>query len=185
VAAHTAVVPGVKVQLKSVEAPAASVEDPPVQDVQPVPVTETLLIVDMVLFVSVTVIVTTVPAAIVVPGVTLLVVSVVAEEPLTVMVPPVVSFTEGTSLPMESLPCPVAVQIVVAVGLNEQLKSVDAPEASVVLPPVHGEHPVPVTDTFVSVESPVFVSVTVIITSVPDATAVPGKTALVVNIVEG
>jgi hypothetical protein len=31
----------------------------------------------------------------------------------------------------------------------------------------------------------VFVSVTVIITSVPDATAVPGKTALVVNIVEG
>jgi hypothetical protein len=65
-----------------------------------------------------------------------------------------------------------------------QLKSVAVPAASVVLPPVNGEQPVPVTDTLVIVEFPVFVSVTVIVTGVPDATVVPGVTLFVVNVVD-
>jgi hypothetical protein len=69
-------------------------------------------------------------------------------------------------------------------GVNVQLKSVAAPGASVVLPPVHGEQPIPVTDTFVIGESPVFVSVTVIVTGVPCATVVPGVTLFVVNVVD-
>jgi hypothetical protein len=148
-------------------------------------VTETLLIVDALLFVSVTVIVAGVPAGIVVPGVTLLVINVVAEAPFTVMIPVVVSFTVGTSLPIESLPCPVAVQTVVELGVNVQLKSVAAPAASVVFPPAHVAQPTPVTDTLVIATSPVFVSVTVIVTLVPAPTLVPGETLFVVSIVDG
>ena len=70
-------------------------------------------------------------------------------------------------------------------GVNVQLKSVDAPAASVVFAPAHGEQPVPVTDTFVIVESPVFVSVTVIVTVVPAATVVFGTTLFVVSNVLG
>jgi hypothetical protein len=65
-----------------------------------------------------------------------------------------------------------------------QLKSVAAPAIRVALPPVHGEQPVPVTETFVIGESPVFVSVTVIVTGVPGATVVPGVTLFVVNVVD-
>src|SRR5436190_12055667 len=104
VAIQSVVEIGVNVQLKSSEAPAASVEEPLVQGAQPVPATKTSLIVNVVLFVSVTVIVTDVPAAIVVPGVTFFVVNVVAEVPVTVIVPFVVSFVAGTSLPSESFP---------------------------------------------------------------------------------
>jgi hypothetical protein len=70
-------------------------------------------------------------------------------------------------------------------AVNVQLKSVDAPTASVALPPVHVVQPVPDTDTFAIVESPVFVSVTVIVTGVPIVTTELGATLFVVNVVDG
>jgi hypothetical protein len=70
-------------------------------------------------------------------------------------------------------------------GVNVQLKSVDAPAANVPFAPVHDEQPVPVTDTFVIGESPVFVSVTVMVTGVPAATVVFGRTLFVVRVVLG
>src|SRR5438128_4395179 len=86
---------------------------------------------------------------------------------MTVTVPLVVSFAGGAALPSASVPRPVAVHAVVAFAVNVQLKSVDAPAANVEVPPVKGEQPVPTTDTPVIVESPVLVSVTVIVTGVP------------------
>ena len=95
----------VNVHAKSVDAPAASCVLPPVQVVQPVPLTETLKIVEALRFFSVTVIVTGVPAYTVVPGETLLVVKLVAcGGSETVMVPLVVSPAGGTGLPRASVP---------------------------------------------------------------------------------
>src|SRR5262249_41755667 len=83
------------------------------------------------------------------------------------------------------VPWPVAVQVVVAVGVKVQVKSLDSPAASVAVPPCQLVQPLPPTDTFVIVESPVFVSVTVIVTGVPAATVVPGVTLFVVSVVDG
>src|SRR5262249_4071069 len=154
------------VQLKSVEAPALRLELPPVHVPHGVPDTEMLLMSESPVFFSVTVIVTAVPVSTVSLGVTLFKVKVV-EGWITVTVPLVVSPVGETSLPTASLPCPVAVQLVVFVAVNAQLNVVEAPGASVVAAPVHGVHPVPVTETFVKGESPVLVSITVIVTAVP------------------
>src|SRR5439155_24222511 len=70
---------------------------------------------------------------------------------------------------------------VVALAVNVQLKSVDAPAANVEVPPVKGEQPVPTTETPVIVESPVLVSVTVIVTGVPDNAGAPVVTPLIVT----
>ena len=98
------VLAGVNVQLKSAESPAARLATlAGVQAAQLVPVTFTLVIVELPVFFSVTVIVTGVPAITVVPGLTVFVVSVV-EAVKTVTVPLVVSFSSETSLLLVSLP---------------------------------------------------------------------------------
>ena len=78
-----------------------------------------------------------------------------------------------------------AVQPVVELGLNVQVKSVDAPAMSVERPPVQVVQPVPVTFTPVNVESPEFVSVTVIVTDVPASMFPAGETLFFVSVVDG
>jgi hypothetical protein len=74
--------------------------------------------------------------------------------------------------------------VTVPAGVNVQEKVVDAPAARVEAPPVQvGQLFVPVTYTPVILESPVLVSVTVIVTEVPDITVVLGFTVNVVNAV--
>jgi hypothetical protein len=76
--------------------------------------------------------------------------------------------------------------VTVPAGVNVQEKVVDAPTARVEAPPVQvGQLFVPVTYTPLILESPVFVSVTVIVTEVPDSTVVLGLTDDVVNVVAG
>src|SRR5207302_1345987 len=155
----------VNVQVKVVAAPAANVAAPPVHVVQPVPVTETPVIVALPVLVSVTVIVMSVRYAAVGPGATLVVVSVV-DAVIAVTVPLVVSFVAETALPRASVPWPVAVHAVVEFAVNVHVKSADAPAASVAAPPLHVVQPVPVTETAVIVESPVLASVTMIVNDV-------------------
>src|SRR5262245_22477408 len=103
------------------------------------------------------------------------------------MVPLVVSPAAGAGLPSASVPCPVAVQLTVEFAVNVQLKSCETPGARLgIRAGVNAEHaPVPVTDTSVIVESPVFFSVTTMVTEVPGVTAVPGVTIFVVSVVAG
>src|SRR6185295_5242495 len=104
VAVHAVVVVGVNVQVKSAAAPAARLATlAGVQAVQPVPVTFTFEMAELPVLVSVTVIVTAVPAITLEAGLTVLVVSVV-EAVNTSTVPPVVSPVRETSLPTTSLP---------------------------------------------------------------------------------
>src|SRR5215813_322756 len=100
------------------------------------------------------------------------------------MLPLVVSPVNGTGLPRMSVPFPVADQLTFEETTIVQLKFVEAPAARVELPPVQvAQLLVPVTETPVIVESPVFFSVTVIVTEVPGATVVEGLTLDVVRVV--
>jgi hypothetical protein len=77
VAVHAVVIAGVKVQVKSLEFPDASAEPSPRKRLHPVPVIETEDNVSLPVLLSVTVIVTVVPAVTVEAGETLFVVSVI------------------------------------------------------------------------------------------------------------
>ena len=69
--------------------------------------------------------------------------------------------------------------------MNVQLKSTDAPAARLAtLAGVQAVQPVPLTFTLVIVDVPVLVSVTVIVTAVPDRTFVAGETVFVVSVVD-
>jgi hypothetical protein len=185
VAVQLVVAVGLNVHIKVADAPAA--KDATLagrNDVQPVPVTLTFVIVESPVFVSITLIVTGVPEYTVVPGVTLLRTKVVAGW-ITVTVPLVVSFVVGIGKLLK-LPFPVAVHVVVEVGLKVHMKFDELPAARLaILDGVQVAQPVPVTNTLLIVTLPVFVSVTVIVTGVPDSTVVPGDTDCVVSLVAG
>jgi hypothetical protein len=178
---------GVNVQEKVVDAPTAKVEAPPVQVGQlSVPVTNTPLILESPVFVSVTVIVTEVPDITVVLGLTVDVVNDVAGR-ITVMVPLVVSPAAGAVFPNESFAVAVADHVTLvpaAPAVNVQLKFWLAPGARLAtLAGVYVVHaPVPVTDTDDSVSVPVLVSMTVIVTELPGSTDV-GVLIAVVSVV--
>ncbi len=94
----------------------------------------------------------------------------------------------GTGLLSVSRPWPSAVQVVVAVAVNVQVKSAEAPTASeATLAGVNNpaQAPPPVTETLWSATSPLFVSVTVMVTNVPAVTVVPGDTLFVTSVVAG
>src|SRR5262245_57132152 len=184
VAVQLTVEAAVNVQLKSCDAPGARLGIWTGENAAhgPGPVADTLVIAESPVFFSVSTIVTGVPAVTTVPGVTLMVVSAVAGR-MTVMVPLVVSPVVDNGFWLLSNPMAVAVQGVVTIGVNVHEKSVDAPGANWVLPPVQGVQPMPLTETPTIVELPRFVSVTVIVTAVPDATVVPGATLLIIKLV--
>ena len=106
------------------------------------PLTDKFVIVESPVLVAVTVIVTGVPAATVVPGLTLFVVSAVAAR-MTVIVPLAVELSDVFA---------VAVHAVVAVGVNVQLKSTSAPPPTEALAGNQFVQPVPMID-IVEVES--------------------------------
>ena len=103
--------------------------------------------------------------------------------------PLVLSPVVGAGLPAASVPVAAAVQDPeVLPELKVQVKSCEAAEAKLgillgVKPPL--QDPPPVTLTFVSRLSPVFVSVTITVMVVFASTVVPGDTLLVVSVVEG
>src|SRR6478735_9962199 len=188
--------PGARVPLKAVSWSGALRKPAAVYGVQPVPVTLTSVSVSSPVFVSLTTIVISVPDGTGLAGVWLTVVRVVAGW-MTSTLPDVCSLVSGTGLPLESVPWPSAPHGVSTVGLKMQVKLTDWPGARVPLKAVswsgalrkpaavYGVQPVPVTLTSVSVSSPVFVSLTTIVISVPDGTGLAGVWLTVVRVVAG
>src|SRR5579864_937528 len=162
----------VNVQVKSCEAPAASVTLAGEKLAQaPPPVTFTLVSGPLPVLVSVTTMVTRAPASTLV-GALFSVNCVAAATPSTL--PDWLSLVAGAGLPSESGPWPRADQALgPAAAVNVQVKSCEAPAASVTLAGAKlAQAPPPVTFTLVTGPLPVLVSVTTMVTRAPASTLV-------------